>query len=191
MAGLQILQDEGFEALSLRKIADALGVQTPALYWHVANRAELYGLMAEVMLREALAEIDDALEGAAWLIAFGQAIYRLHARRRDAASLVGFVVPTPAVHGDLLAGIVNRLIAGGMEPRQAFVAQSAVMSLTLGWSLFEGNPDVGSLMRERMDVVSAFDASLAALVDGLCSARDRVGVQQAGSGSRQAAASLG
>ena len=54
---LEILQQDGFDALSLRKIADCLGVQTPALYWYVKNRAELYGLMAEAILLLALSAV--------------------------------------------------------------------------------------------------------------------------------------
>jgi len=165
--GLNILQEEGFAALSLRKIADALGVQTPALYWHVKNRAELYGLMSQHMLREALDAVDDDLGARDWLLEFGRSIHRVHTRRRDAASLVSSVMPSQVLRNDLLGPIVRRLVAAGMSPSDAFVAYSAVLSLTLGWSLFESNAQIAALMRESMDVEVGFNAGLEALIDGL------------------------
>jgi TetR/AcrR family tetracycline transcriptional repressor len=166
-AGLALLQAEGFVGLSLRKIADALGVQTPALYWHVRNRAELYGLMSEHMLHEAIDGVDDALSGRAWLLAFGRSIHAVHMRRRDAAQLASSVMPSQVMERELLRHIVDRLEAGGMSRANAVVAHSAVLSLTLGWSLFESNAQVVALMRESMDVSASFDASLEALIEGL------------------------
>ena len=39
---LRILDEEGAEALSMRKLAAALGVGTTSLYWHVANHRQWY-----------------------------------------------------------------------------------------------------------------------------------------------------
>ena len=165
--GLAILQAEGFGALSLRKIADALGVQTPALYWHVENRAELYGLMAEHMFREAIEAVDPALSGREWLLAFGRSLHATHCRRRDAASLVSAVMPSPTLRRELLGVVVAQLARGGMDPEMASIAQSAIMSLTLGWSLFESNAEVRAVMGQTMDLAAGFDTSLEALVNGL------------------------
>lgn len=166
-AGLRILEEEGFDALSLRKIADALGVQTPALYWHVHDRSELYGLMAEAMLREALESIDGELTGREWLIAFGQALRAGHSRRRDSAKLVALVKPSEAMRTELLAIIMDKLMTGGLDHAPAFIAQSAVQSFTLGWSLFEGNTEISGLLNQSIDIEKGFDAALAALADGL------------------------
>jgi TetR/AcrR family tetracycline transcriptional repressor len=173
-AGLAILQDEGFEALSLRKIADALGVQTPALYWHVDSRAALYGLMAEHMFREAGAGVDPTLGARDWLVAFGRSLHAVHSRRRDAASLVSSVIPSQTMRSELLAKAIDRLTAAGLSRSDAFVAHSAVLSLTLGWSLFEANGAVQELMSEAIDVAAGFDVSLEALVEGLFARRPAI-----------------
>jgi TetR/AcrR family tetracycline transcriptional repressor len=174
-AGLAILQEDGFEALSLRKIADALGVKTPALYWHVDSRAALYGLMAEHMFREAAAVVDPTLGAQDWLIAFGRSLHAVHMRRRDAASLVSSVIPSQAMRSELLVQTIDRLEAAGLSRSDAFVAQSAVLSLALGWSLFESNAAVQEVMSEAIDVPAGFDASLDALVGGLFARRRRSG----------------
>ena len=45
-AAFEVLNNEGLDGLSLRLVAEQLGVQAPALYWHVHNKAELLSLMA-------------------------------------------------------------------------------------------------------------------------------------------------
>src|SRR5580698_3589500 len=45
-AAFEVLNSAGLDGLSLRLVADRLGVQAPALYWHVHNKAELIRLMA-------------------------------------------------------------------------------------------------------------------------------------------------
>ena len=51
---LRLLDTEGAEALSMRKLAAALGVGTTSLYWHVANRDELI----ELVVNEINAEVE-------------------------------------------------------------------------------------------------------------------------------------
>ena len=45
-----ILQEYGLGDLSMRRLAKELGVQPGALYWHVANKQELLGVLAERMV---------------------------------------------------------------------------------------------------------------------------------------------
>ena len=40
-AALDLLDEDGIDALTLRALAARLGVQAPALYWHVRNKREL------------------------------------------------------------------------------------------------------------------------------------------------------
>lgn len=166
-AGLAILQAEGFETLSLRKIADVFGVQTPALYWYVKNRAELYGLMAEALLREVLAEVDFTLQGREWLVDLGRALRRSHLKRRDSARLIAYVAPTEAMANELAERIDAHLVAGGMTAAEARLAQSTINSFTLGWSLFKDNRRLDALMVGGGDPELAFDAALNAVALGL------------------------
>jgi len=165
--GLAILQQGGFDALSLRKIADCLGVQTPALYWYVKNRAELYGLMAEALLRDVLAEVDFGLVGKDWLVDFGRALRRSHVRRRDSARLIAFVAPTEAMVTELAERIDAHLVSGGMTAPAARLAQSTINSFTLGWSLFQNNRRLDGIMIDGLDPEQAFDIALNAVAEGL------------------------
>jgi TetR/AcrR family tetracycline transcriptional repressor len=167
--GLEVLEAEGFEALSLARIAKALGVQTPALYWHVKNRAELYALMAESIYRHVLGDIDDIVNPRKWLIALGRGLRAYHQRHRDWVQFVSSIVPTADMRQTLLNQVADRLSASGLSHSQAVLAPSAVMSFTLGWSLFEANASVNSLLKQHIDIDAGFEDSLAALVGGLTS----------------------
>jgi AcrR family transcriptional regulator len=49
---VRLLDAEGVEALSMRKLAAGLGVGTTSLYWHVANRDELLELVIDEVYGE-------------------------------------------------------------------------------------------------------------------------------------------
>ena len=49
---LRIVDAEGSEALSLRRLADALGVTPMSIYWHVRDKAELLELVGQAVLAE-------------------------------------------------------------------------------------------------------------------------------------------
>jgi AcrR family transcriptional regulator len=51
-AALRIVDAEGVGALSLRRLADDLGVTPMSLYWHVADKAELLELVGHAVLAE-------------------------------------------------------------------------------------------------------------------------------------------
>ena len=63
---LRMLDEEGLERLSLRRLAAALDVKAPALYWHFANKRALLDHMADVILAPALPELDGPAKPADW-----------------------------------------------------------------------------------------------------------------------------
>src|SRR2546430_5673424 len=46
-AALELVNEEGLDALSMRALADGLEVKAASLYWHVRDRRELLELLAE------------------------------------------------------------------------------------------------------------------------------------------------
>jgi AcrR family transcriptional regulator len=72
---VELADESGIEALSMRKLAQALDVVPMALYRHVANKDELLDALVDVVV----GEIDPPLEGADWKTALRARI--LSARR--------------------------------------------------------------------------------------------------------------
>ncbi len=46
-AALELLDEVGFDGLTMRNLAKKLGVQAASLYWHVRNKQDLLSLLAE------------------------------------------------------------------------------------------------------------------------------------------------
>lgn len=46
---LALLQQEGLEGVSTRRVAERLGVKSPALYWHVHDKEQLLQLIADTL----------------------------------------------------------------------------------------------------------------------------------------------
>jgi AcrR family transcriptional regulator len=84
---LELVQREGLEALTMRGLADRLGVRAASLYWHVRDRGELVALLAERLLGTVRPSATDG----GWrerALAICSALERMVAERRDAARMV-------------------------------------------------------------------------------------------------------
>jgi TetR/AcrR family tetracycline transcriptional repressor len=50
---LELLKKVGLDGLTTRRLADELGVKSPALYWHFRSKQELLDAMADALIRRA------------------------------------------------------------------------------------------------------------------------------------------
>ena len=87
MAARALLEEEGEEALTMRSLAERLGIKAPSLYKHVSSRREIETLLAAEALnemRESLAAADGLEEMGrsyrAWAIA-NPSLYRIATTR--------------------------------------------------------------------------------------------------------------
>jgi TetR/AcrR family transcriptional regulator, tetracycline repressor protein len=64
---LRLLDEDGLDNLSLRRLAAELQVKAPALYWHFANKRALLDHMADAVLTPALPELDGPAEWPEWM----------------------------------------------------------------------------------------------------------------------------
>ncbi len=63
-AGRALLEAEGPEALTMRRVADALGIRAPSLYKHLPDKATLEAAIIAEGFREAAAAFEAATDGA-------------------------------------------------------------------------------------------------------------------------------
>jgi AcrR family transcriptional regulator len=59
-AGRRLLEERGIEALTMRDVADAVGVRAPSLYKRVRGRADLFRLILEDVADELTVALDAA-----------------------------------------------------------------------------------------------------------------------------------
>ena len=88
---VRLLDEVGLDALTMRRLADSLGVQAGAIYWHFANKQELVDAMVEAGLSDVLeAPLTGSWE--AKLVELSRRMARSLARRRDGARLATLAV---------------------------------------------------------------------------------------------------
>ncbi|MGH8881397.1 MAG: TetR/AcrR family transcriptional regulator C-terminal domain-containing protein [Stackebrandtia sp.] len=143
-AAVALADHSGVDALSMRNLAQQLGVVPMALYKHVANKDDLMDGMIDIVV----GEIDPPPDGPDWKTAVRQRV--LSARkallRHPWASGVietrTKINPSPAVlrYMDSMIGIFR---AGGFSLDLTHHAMHAMGSRLLGFSqeLFDDNPD--------------------------------------------------
>ena len=131
-AALQIVDAEGVAALSLRRLADDLGVTPMSLYWHVADKAELLELVGHAVLAEI--EVPERVGG--WksqLRDIHRAMFASFLRHRNSTEiLVGRARFGP---GGLAAfeRILAILLDAGFTAEAAFDAYQSLYLFTLGF----------------------------------------------------------
>lgn len=139
-AALEILAERGLEAVSLRNVAAAVGARAPSLYWHVADKAALFGFMSEAIFRQCLDSVPDRAGWQQWLRSLGETVWHAQRRTRDIHQLMMQSRMDPDVLAGFTARMVGALTARGLEPGLAFEAQKSVMALVTGWTMMPNDP---------------------------------------------------
>ena len=165
-AALALLDEDGLDAFSLRKLSPRLSVQTPALYWHVGDKAELMGLMASAIHAEARRGVPAGLGWREWLAIFGRALRAAMLRVRDGAKLCASASPGEADLDRIAQALAEPLMREGLDRRHALSYQGAVISLALGWSLYQQSGPMHAMLAQLFDFDEAFETSLLAMIQG-------------------------
>ena len=154
-AAVALADDAGIESLSMRKLAQELGVVPMALYKHVANKEELLDGMVDVVV----GEIHPPVRGTDWKSAVRQRI--LSARqallRHPWASQVieSRTTPTPAVL-EYMDSMIGMFRVGGFSVDLTHHVMHAMGSRILGFTqeLFDDSqsvdPEVQAVMFREM-----------------------------------------
>lgn len=137
-AALQLLDREGLEGFTLRKVAAEIGVQAPTLYWRFRNKQDLVDEMATQVLLDVGAELAKAPLPRAW-----PELTRLVARTlramllsyRDGARMVaGTRVRSPEVYRHMEASL--RVFAdAGIAPGEAALCFKTVTDFVIGFTI--------------------------------------------------------
>lgn len=155
-AAIALADDDGLEALSMRKLAKGLGVEAMSLYNHVANKDDLLAGMLELVS----SEIEDPT-GGEW-----RADLRRHAisahevlLRHPWASKLSL---SPSAAGPSTVRraewLLGRLREAGFSADVTYHAYHALEAHILGFTLWQ----LGHGIRSRADVAPLVDAFLRA-----------------------------
>jgi AcrR family transcriptional regulator len=105
-AGRRLLEEEGAAALTMRRLAERLGIRAPSLYKHLPDKRALEAAIVAAGLEEAAAAFEAAVDGAAEPLAALAAAYR------------DFALAHPHLYRLMSSGPLPRdLLPAGLEDR--------------------------------------------------------------------------
>lgn len=135
-AALDLLDEAGLDALTMRRLADAVGVQAGALYRHFATKQDLLTVMAERMLEGCSAPPPEG----DWSERLTVLAHRMRAAllaRRDGARVYAGTHSTGANTLGFAESLVGVLREAGFRDEDAARAVLAVVNFTVGHTLEE------------------------------------------------------
>jgi AcrR family transcriptional regulator len=139
-AALGLVQEEGLDSLSMRVLAERLGVKAASLYWHVRDRRELIELLAESILDDVPVPRADP-QWRAGVVKIGAALTATVKAQRDADRIL-LEVPEALESSDVYVRLKGRFLdAGVAAPEAAEVARMAMVHVIAG-RLSEGDEPV-------------------------------------------------
>jgi AcrR family transcriptional regulator len=149
-AALVLLERDGLQGLSMRRLAQELGTGAATLYWHVGNKEELLSLLLDRIVGEAEIPDPDPENWQEQVKELGRSARRLLKSRRDAAQLSIGRIPAGPNSLPVLERNLAILMAADLPPRVISYA-SDMFALYVGGFAYEeslrapplGGEDVG------------------------------------------------
>lgn len=144
---LELLNEVGFEGLTLRKLADRLHVKAAALYWHFENKQDLVDQVAlriiEDEFRSGSARSPEEFSNATWrdvLELMGRGMRNALRRHRDGALVVANANLANSKSFKGRAMMFQKLLNEGFDMPLVFSSMFSVVRYTLG-CVFEEQAD--------------------------------------------------
>jgi len=150
-----LLDAEGLDGVTTRKLAARLGVQSPTLYWHLPNKAALVTAIADAILDQQFSDMsppEPDQHWQDWLSGLAERLRRALLAHPDGARVISAsqLSRTMAAISELA---MSTLVARGIPLRQARVIVLTVERFTVGHVLEEQapRPDAEALNDFDMD----------------------------------------
>jgi AcrR family transcriptional regulator len=151
---VELVDEQGADALSMRSLAQRLGSGTATLYRHFANRSELVAALVDRMIGEADVRAISTLPWPQACMSFAQSMFDALSRHGNVASLlIGHVPlgPNALAQRELVLLV---LLDNGFAPAAAAHAYATVSRYVLGFAIqVRGSTDGTS---EEAEISAAF-----------------------------------
>jgi AcrR family transcriptional regulator len=156
-AALVLLERDGLQGLSMRRLAQELGAGAASLYWHVGDKEELLSLLLDRIVGEAEVPEPDPENWQGTVKELARSSRRLLSRRRDAAQLSLGRIPSGPNSLPILERNLAVLAASALPPR--VIAYAADMfALYVGAFAYEES--IQSDAQASPEQIGAYWASL-------------------------------
>ncbi|HEY8478963.1 MAG TPA: TetR/AcrR family transcriptional regulator C-terminal domain-containing protein [Spirillospora sp.] len=137
---LELLNDEGMDALTVRALASRLDVGAPALYWHVRNKQELLDEMGTFVMRRVTDALSKIPPSGSWrddLASYARVLRSEYLLYRDGARIFsGTRLVDPSVVRAKESWLA-RLTEAGFTLQQADDATDVITAFVVGFVIEE------------------------------------------------------
>lgn len=197
-AALALADEHGLEALTMRRLGAALGVEAMSLYRHVASKEALLDALADAIVRTWTEPETDDAPAADWRTGIAVIMHRAHAVLLARPWAIELLAARPQVGPARLRyaeAITSRLLAAGFSPALAHHGLHIVDGTIMGFSaqqarrptaaamgtevqrlwdgeLAEHYPAITLTIRERHDHGEEYALMVDLVLDGLARLRD-------------------
>ena len=128
---LELIDEHGLSALSMRRLADALGVQAASLYTHYATKDDVLDAVANKLI----ADVDTSGFEQGWrqgLLTWARSYHAALTAHPNAAPIIASGTQRRDEFPDMANAVHGGLVAGGWPARRATEISGAVKYLVIG-----------------------------------------------------------
>jgi TetR/AcrR family transcriptional regulator, tetracycline repressor protein len=139
-AALAIVDEEGLEAISMRRIGEALGVEAMSLYNHVGNKAAILDGIFELVL----SEMPPARRASSWQAALRGRAHALRTALRAHPNALPIFATRPAVTPaslDHVEAVLEVLRGAGFSAGDALSAMQVLVAFVVGHTVAAYAPE--------------------------------------------------
>lgn len=149
-AALELIDEEGLDALSMRRLGSRLGAGATTLYWYVSSKDQLLDLAVDEIFGELSL---DRLDGKGWreqVEAVARDLRHVILRHRNLALVLSERVTMGPNALSALEWLLTLLVEqAGFDRKNAVMIYNAVVSFTAGWAILETREPSGPIGEGR------------------------------------------
>ncbi|MFG1681716.1 TetR/AcrR family transcriptional regulator [Nonomuraea sp. NPDC049269] len=172
-AAIDVLDAEGLDALTMRRLGTQLGVAAMSLYRHLPNRDAVLAAVVDHLFAEAVIDLEADMPWPEALARFAGAYRRMLLGHPHAVPLLATHPVDIDLGLELLAGLLDRFEAAGIPRQDALTAIQSIAVYVLGHALAQVGTPPGSTDAPQPNGTAVvafydqwFEAGMRAMVSG-------------------------
>jgi AcrR family transcriptional regulator len=136
-AAIRILDEDGPDGLSMRRLGTELDSGATSIYWHVKGKDDLLDLVADRVVGEVLAGLEPATTWRDWMAAFARSMRQVLLKHPGVAPVVGGRVVMGPNALLALEGLLPLLAVDGFDRTSSMLASTTLVGWTMTLVLAE------------------------------------------------------
>jgi TetR/AcrR family tetracycline transcriptional repressor len=149
---LEVLNEEGFDGLTMRRLAERLGIKAASLYNHVTDKDQLLALMADAICAE-IPDLDATKPWREQAETMARRVRRVLMAHRDGARVLAATPPVGPHRVRLIEQLLGAVQSAGFLPAVVADACFVMNSFVVGFVLDEtlGDPSDAAAAKRRRE----------------------------------------